>query len=520
MTNPRKIKAALNERKEEFEWYKTVYESVPCICFILNAASNILSINQFGTQRLSYLAQELIGKPIFNIFHPEEHKSLSEILTCSLENPPQLVDGEFRQLCADGSLLWVRLSFQNLQQLGTEPVFLLFCEEITETKQLKAELSVRDKQLRLITESLPGKVSYVDSQRRYRFVSQQYGEWSKVSPEELLGQTVDGFMGAAAYAKIRDYVEAALAGRKVTYEINWNFDDGSERYLVVNYIPDINESGEVLGFIAVMQDLTEHKTSEEALQQFNADLERLVQQRTVELEQALGKEKELGELKSRIIATISHEYRTPLTTIQSSAELLERYHQKLSEEKRLTHLHRIQGSTKHLTDLVNDVLFVGKAEAGSLEFNPIPLNLEQFSLELVEQMRSNAQNQEAITFSSQGNCTNPSLDEKLLRQILTNLLSNAIKYSPDGGTVRFDLECSEEVVTLRIQDSGIGIPNTDLPRLFESFHRASNVKTIPGTGLGLAIVKKCVDLHGGKITVDSVVGKGTTFTVMLPLNPQ
>ena len=326
-------------------------------------------------------------------------------------------------------------------------------------------------------------------------------------------------MGASAYAKIRDYVEAALAGKRVTYETTWNFDDGSERYLIVNYIPDISESGEVLGYFTLMQDLTEHKTAEETLQQFNAELEGLVQQRTVELEQALEKEKELGELKSRIIATISHEYRTPLTTIQSSADLLERYHQKLSEEKRLTHLHRIQSSTKHLTDLVNDVLFMGKAEAGGVKFHPAPLCLEQFSLELVEQMRSDAHNQTSITFSSRGNCTNASVDEKLLRQIITNLLSNAVKYSPNGGTVLFDLECFEEVVTLRIQDSGIGIPSTDLPQLFESFHRASNVGTIPGTGLGLAIIKRCVDLHGGQITVNSVVGEGTTFTVTLPLSP-
>jgi signal transduction histidine kinase len=264
-----------------------------------------------------------------------------------------------------------------------------------------------------------------------------------------------------------------------------------------------------------------------------------------ELRKALETERELSELKSRIITTISHEYRTPLTTIYSSAEFLENYSHKLAEERKVQHLRRIQTSSKHLTDLVNDVLLIGQAEADKLKFHPSPLNLDQFCQQLVEEISSGIQNQRAvsvnatapdheavatleaselaiprelISFTSQGNCPNACLDEKLLRQILTNLLSNAIKYSPDGGTVRFNLECMEDVAILSIQDEGIGVPAEDLPQLFESFHRATNVGTIPGTGLGLAIVKKCVDLHGGQITVDSVVNEGTRFTITLPLN--
>jgi signal transduction histidine kinase len=177
--------------------------------------------------------------------------------------------------------------------------------------------------------------------------------------------------------------------------------------------------------------------------------------------------------------------------------------------------------------LVNDVLFIGQAEADRLKFNPAPLNLEQFCWELVEEMQPAPHNQKemdatytavGITFSTRGNCTNACLDEKLLRQILTNLLSNAIKYSPEGGKVRFELECVGSLAVLSIQDEGIGIPAKDLSQLFESFHRASNVGTIPGTGLGLAIVKKCVDLHGGQITVESVMDVGTRFAVTLPLN--
>lgn len=251
--------------------------------------------------------------------------------------------------------------------------------------------------------------------------------------------------------------------------------------------------------------------------------------------QALQQERELNELKSNFIAIASHQFRTPLTTISSSAELLERYRQRFSEEKQLTHLSRLQTAVGQMTQLLDDVLLVGKAGAGRLEFNPTPIDVVQFCQDLVEELQLSNKNQHGITFTHQGNCKKtvegatglpPLLDEKYLRHIFDNLLSNAMKYFPDGGTVRFELTCFSDRVSQRsadravfkVQDEGIGIPPEDIPHLFESFHRARNVGTIQGTGLGLAIVKQCVDLHGGEILVESEVGSGTTFTVTLTLN--
>jgi signal transduction histidine kinase len=269
---------------------------------------------------------------------------------------------------------------------------------------------------------------------------------------------------------------------------------------------------------------------EEQLQIANENLERRVEERTVQLKQAneqlrgleadlrqaLAQEKELSELKSRIITTISHEYRTPLTTISSSAELLENYRYKWDDDKQLKHFQRIQASVKHMVALVNDVLFLSRADFEKLEFHPAPLNLVTFFREIVEELQSTVGNKYNLTFTSLGDCTIVSLDAKLLRQILTNLLSNAIKYSPNGGSVKVLLTCEDNKVIFQVQDEGIGIPTEDQQKLFESFSRASNVGTIAGTGLGLSIVKKCLDLHGGQIAVKSEVGVGTTFAVSLP----
>jgi signal transduction histidine kinase len=241
---------------------------------------------------------------------------------------------------------------------------------------------------------------------------------------------------------------------------------------------------------------------------------------------SLDKEREIHELKSRFVSVVSHEFRNPLNAILFSTELLERYGDQLTVDKKSTYLQRIQLSVRRMNQLLNEVLLVGETEAGKLQYKPKPIDLVQFCKNLIEEIKlSQAKNctielkyKDISTHSPKDSIQHPCLDEKLLQHILTNLLSNAVKYSPQGESILIDLICNQENVIFHIQDQGIGIPASDQAQLFNSFHRASNVHGIPGTGLGLSIVKQCVDLHGGKIEVASEVGKGTTFIVTLPLN--
>ncbi len=282
----------------------------------------------------------------------------------------------------------------------------------------------------------------------------------------------------------------------------------------------------------LQQEIRDRINAQIALQTLNQELESRVQSRTAELKEAneqlltlevqlreaLAQEKELNQFRSRIIATISHEYRTPLTTLSSSAEILDKYRHKLTEEKQHKHLQRIHSAVKHLTHLVSDVLFLSQAELDKVQLNPIPLDLAEFCREIVEELQSDPNHGNIIQFTYQGICPHQEWDERVLRQILTNLLSNAIKYSPKGGLIDFKLICQDDQVTLQIKDQGIGIPKENQERLFESFHRASNVGSIQGTGLGLSIVQKCVELYAGKIDFESEEGVGTTFTIKLPFN--
>ncbi|MCT7989353.1 hybrid sensor histidine kinase/response regulator [Laspinema olomoucense] len=269
-------------------------------------------------------------------------------------------------------------------------------------------------------------------------------------------------------------------------------------------------------------------------------VQRLLQEKQAEREilKALEQERELNELRSRIVTMVSHEYRTPLTAILSSAELLECYWHKWDEQKRLKHLERIQLAATHLTQLVADVLSINEVESGQIEFNPAPVNLKNLCQEVIAELRLAPGSLHQIRVSHYGDDLEVVIDEKLVQQMLINLLSNSIKYSPKGGEIELELiyynpsnfteekglsfteaelkDIDSPVTIFRVKDQGFGILPHEQGQVFNAFHRGSNVGTIQGTGLGLAIAKKCVELHRGEITIVSEVGVGTTVTVTLP----
>jgi signal transduction histidine kinase len=253
------------------------------------------------------------------------------------------------------------------------------------------------------------------------------------------------------------------------------------------------------GIILAVHDITPRK---------NAERELLV---------ALQREKELNEMKTRFVSTVSHEFRTPLATILSSAELLRLYPDKLDDGEKLDLLRGIEEGTKRMRRLLDEVLTLGRAESGKLQLRPTRLALPEFCRKVVGELRIGEGKQHEIVLEDRFDLDSAELDENLLRHILNNLLSNAIKYSPAGSRVTLTLARDDDKVRLTVQDSGIGIPAEDQPRMFESFHRASNVENRQGTGLGLSIVKKAVDLHGGSISFESQVGAGTKFIIVLPL---
>ncbi|MBW4616230.1 MAG: response regulator [Desmonostoc vinosum HA7617-LM4] len=231
---------------------------------------------------------------------------------------------------------------------------------------------------------------------------------------------------------------------------------------------------------------------------------------------ALKKEQQLNAFKSQIVATVSHEYRTPLTSILTAASTLLKHSQQLDESKQQRFMQIIDQKARYMSKLVNNMLLVNQIELDKIKFKPVSLDLLQFFSDLIEQERETLAEHHELVFQITGSIRGFCGDRGLLQQIFINLISNAIKYSPNGGNVEFHLIGKESQVIFHIKDEGIGIPTADQQNLFQSFSRGSNVDTIPGTGLGLAIAKACIELHGGSIVLSSQVGQGTKVTVSLP----
>ncbi len=413
--------------------------------------------------------------------------------------------------------------------------------------RMERQLREREQWLATTLKSIGDAVITTDSQGSITFMNPVAEALTCWKQEEVLGSNLAQVF-QTINEKTRQVVEnpAVVALREgVTVGLENHTllitKDGNEVPIDDSAAPIKNDVGNILGAVLVFHDVTEQQQIKAILERTNEELEIRVAESTAQLRQAneqlraeiaqrkhleselllaLEKERELNELKSRIVATVSHEYRTPLTTILSSTEMLQQYGSRWTEERKEKHFQRIQASVKYLTKLVNDVLFVNQAEAESLEFNPLPLDVEQVASGLVEEFHLQAVGQHTINFECQGVSTNPLLDERLIESMLRNLLSNGIKYSPPGSQVLLELVFERDAVVFRVSDQGIGIPSADQTKLFNAFFRGSNVGTTAGVGLGLLIVKECVDLHGGEILVESEVGVGTKFTVTLPLAPR
>jgi signal transduction histidine kinase len=234
--------------------------------------------------------------------------------------------------------------------------------------------------------------------------------------------------------------------------------------------------------------------------------------------QALKKEKELSELKTRFISTTSHEFRTPLSVINFSAGSIKKYWSKMEPVMIVEKLTKIENQVLHMTKLLDDVLIVGQAEAGETRNDPLTLNLGKFIGEIIEEVYHSSKKAQKIVLidCEELKSTDIFIDEKLGRNIFINLISNAVKFSPNAHQVNVELSSENDHTIISVTDFGIGIPKSEVKKIFMPFIRGENVDLIQGTGLGLSIVKEAVDLMGGKIIVNSVVGKGTSFIVKIP----
>ena len=374
--------------------------------------------------------------------------------------------------------------------------------EIDQRQQVQIELQTSETKFRSLVEQTNDWVWEIDDTSVFVYVSPRATEIIGYGPEDILGHRFSDFMIPDEAVRFSTVLNLLVNQHKsfTQIEATCMHETGREVVLEISGAPVFTLAGELQGYRGITRDITERKQVE------------------IDIRKALTKERELNELKTRFISMASHEFRTPLTTILASTETLERYRHKLPETKQQAVINRIKSSVHQVIGMLNDILTIGKAEAGKLDCDPKPLNLRQFCTDVIEELQL-AQKPPItpIQFICTGEQVDYLADEKLLRHIFTNLISNALKYSPGHQPIAFSLNTFEKEVIFTIQDQGIGISEKDQRQLFETFHRGRNVGNISGTGLGLGIAQRATLAHGGAITCTSALGQGTTFTVTLPL---
>jgi len=404
----------------------------------------------------------------------------------------------------DGTPIWVFTDSRAIDPAEPQAGIIIGIGDITERKLAEAALRQTKERLDLAMQSSAISIWEWDARRGTIYLDAALAQMTGDEPRErylTLDEMVPLVHPDDADA-MRQAQRDCIGGLRPLYRIEHRLKAASgdwvwvlSRGRVVEHAGD----GSALRMAGTNVDITQRKRAE------------------VELLAALQREKELSEMKSKFVSIASHELRTPLATILSSAQLLEHYSDGLSADDKLKMLRSIQGAVKRMNAMIEDVLIIGKAEAGALQYEPKPVDLGELCHKVVEELRGGVAKQHVIRFERQFERGSLNLDEKLLRHILTNLLSNAVKYSPPGSTASLLLAERDGEAVIEVGDQGIGIPLEDQARLFESFHRASNVGNRQGTGLGLVIVKKAVELHGGTISIDSKVDAGTRISVRLPL---
>ncbi len=460
----------------------------------------IIYVNEAFTRITGYSPEEVIGKtPRILQGEKTDRSELNKIrqaLACWEPITVEVIN--YRK---DGSEFWNEFSIVPVaDKNGWYTHWIAVQRDTTGRKQADRALRQSEKRFRTLIENALDIIMILDVDGTIRYVSP--------SVEKVLGYTATELAIKNVFESIHpdDFTNAyynltnAIQNSEPTRPIEFRYRHKENSWRTLEAISQPFVGSDTIPHIMVnARDITERK-------------------RLDEIRLALEREKELSTLKTRFFSMASHEFRTPLSTALAAAQVLENCGDEWEDSsKRLRNLHRIQGAVKNVVHLLDDILTINRAETGKLEFNPKQLNLETLCHHFIEEMQLSAGSDHTLLFTCKGRVIPVSLDEKLLRSILSNLLSNAIKYSPQGGNVHLNLEFRQGFVLLQIQDSGIGISSDDLKQLFEPFYRGKNVRIISGTGLGLVVVKKCVDLHQGSIKITSEVEVGTTCVVTLPL---
>jgi PAS domain S-box-containing protein len=523
--------------------YDSLVSNIPVGVYLLLSKTN----KSYTFKYVSPKMEEILGinsksimadsKVAFQSIHPDDIGELTKLNEEHFQSP-RLFNWQGRAI-VNGNIIWIHIaSFPEPLEDGNV-LWHGVISNITESKLAEEKLKSSFSLLNATLESTADGILVVDSTGKINLFNQRFIEMWKI-PKELLTIKDDKLLLEHLITfveKPEEFIsnlnELYLKPDESSFDVlNLSEERTFERYSRPQKIGDA-----IVGRVWSFRDITERRRARKELEEYQAHLEELVKIRTEELnevnselikkiekenefklilQQSLEKEKELNEMKSQFISTASHEFRTPLTSILSSAGLIKKYSKQWGDDKKNEHYDRIQNSVTYLTKLLDDVLTINRVESGKIKLTPESIDLKEFVQGCIDESKNLSENHQ-IYLNYGGPQSIYPLDSKLLKFIFNNLLSNAIKYSPNGGRVEVKISSNHNYLRIEVGDEGIGIHNTETSKVFDPFYRSKEAENISGNGLGLSIVKRAVDLHRGEIKVKSELDKGTTFLVEIPI---
>ena len=470
--------------------------------------------NQTSEKITGFKKADVFGKNLVQTYITEGYrKSVKKVLDDALAGK-ETANYELPLFTKDGARVMVLLNSSSRRDSNGKITGVLGVgQNITELDKLRTVSESIAKELRQFIETANAPIFGIDSQGLVNEWNQTSEKITGFKKEDVFGKNlVKTYITEDYRESVNKVLDDALSGKETAnYEFPLFTKGGARLMVLLNSSTRRNSNGEITGVLGVGQDITE-------LVGYRNELEIKVKERTIKLNQALEKQKELNKLKSKFVSTASHEFRTPLSAINFAAGSIKKYWTKMEPLMREQKLHKIEDQVLHMTRLLDDVLIIGEASTGKLRSNPVSMALGSFINEIIEESYLSQQKSNQIILIDAENLKNETIyiDEKLGRNIFINLITNAIKYSKKGEDVNIEFSEDKDYTIVSVTDFGIGISKSELKTIFTPFSRGKNVDLIQGTGLGLSIVKEALDAMGGKIIVKSTIGKGSSFSVKIP----
>ena len=467
--------------------------------------------NQSSEKITGFKKQDVLGQNLVENYITKNYQvAVKKVLDNALKGE-ETANYEFPLFTKRGKRIMVLLNSSTRRNVDGEIVGVIGVgQDISEMDTLRTASEAIAKELRQFIETANAPIFGIDSKGMVNEWNQTSEKITGFTKNEVLGENlVKTYITEDYREAVKKVLDNALKGQETAnFEFPLFAKNGQRVMVLLNSSSRRDADGNIVGMLGVGQDIT-------ILNEYKKNLESKVEFRTRELQESLAREKELGQLKTSFVSMASHEFRTPLTSIKATSDIILRYFDKFSRDDIDERLEKIKREVEDMTIMLEDILIIGKSDAQKLDYNPELLNIVDLITNIITEYQLSESEIRPITYDISSPVIMVNADKKWIKHVVINLFSNATKYSEKNKPIEIIIKQKQRSISFCFLDYGIGISKEDIKLLFEPFHRGKNVQNISGTGLGLSVVQKAVELHNGKIEVESKIGKGSSFKVIL-----